>query len=264
MSNHFDRKQIRELLPTWSSTFGFANATGVFDNWTQQSFANTFMSLIEYDSTLRNLFDSFIREIQPFDCLQIGGVQLTENQQSDVIAALFDQNWGHSFARPILKYVLAALSRKGSLSKAICDLIKDLNESLVLDQRMIFVRRENRGASSRSDIDVYAPGPDGFLMRIEHKIRGGWETVISGKHQTQRLLEDAIDRAMKLGIDRRKVIAIFLTPDGASAANPEFALLSFREFSDAVRAAIIDTSDTSQISAAAASILGFMTFYGRM
>ena len=103
-------------------------------------------------------------------------------------------------------------------------------------------------------------------MRIEHKIRGGTETFIGDKAQTPRLWKDAIEqRSKELGIEPVNVIGIFLSPGGEPAASPDFGALSFAEFADAVRAAIADVLVGAKgiPGAAALSVLGFMSFYGR-
>jgi hypothetical protein len=205
--------------------------------------------------------DSFIREIEPFDCLLIAGWSPNENQLSDVIAALFDQRWGHPFAISILSNVLDALVANSSLSMVRAAYFK---QSLDPETTQIFVRREKQGDLSRADIDIYTRGPDAFLVRIEHKIRGGSETVVGEKGQTFRLLKDAVGLARELRISADNVIGIFLSPGGDAAESRKFGTLSFEEMSKAVRSAITAAAPKgAELSRAAESILGFMCFYGR-
>jgi hypothetical protein len=129
----------------------------------------------------------------------------------------------------------------------------------------IFVGRERWGTASRADIDVYRRGPEGFLICIEHKIRGGEETFIEERFQTDRLWDDADGRATSLGIDTKNIIAIFLSPDGKDAHNKHFVPLKFVEFSSAVTAAVTETCAKNKLSSTAgASILGLMSFYGKV
>jgi hypothetical protein len=263
--NTFGVRKSQRLLLEWDKAFAHRNASSVLDGWASQLFARSFRSLSNDTTVHRALLQSFVSEIAPFDCFLIAGWEPTENPLSDAIAALFDSNWGHPFAQRILHHTLGAVASNGSFSRAQADKIRHVQESFAFIRPQIFVSREQRGDSSRADIDVYSPGSDGFLVRIEHKVRDGSETTIAGKDQTLRLWEDAIKRAGQLGIDREYVFNIFLSPGGDPAAYSEFGVLSFHELSDAVRAAVIDISpEAKTISGAAASILGFMGFYRRM
>src|SRR5580704_3110751 len=230
----FGIRKSRKLIAEWDNVFAHGNSVAVLDAWTLQPFAKSFESLAEDSTAHRSLLQLFTYDVEPFDCLQIGGLQPNENQLSDVIAALFDQNWGHPFALPILKRILDALLRKGSHSRATSDSILRLQDSLVPDHTSILVKRERRGDASRADIDVYAPGSNGFLVCIEHKIRYGAETFIAGEYQTHRLFRDAVTRAAQLHSARENVIAVFLTPGGEKATNADFAVLTCRVFADAI------------------------------
>jgi hypothetical protein len=260
----FGIRKSRKLLAEWNVAFGCGNAAAVFGDWTIQPFAESFESLDDDTAAHRSLLQLFTRDVEPFDCLQIGRLQPTENQLSDVIAALFDRNWGHTFALPILKQILNALLRKGSASQATSQSIIQIQNSLESAYTQMVVRRERRGDTSRSDIDVYTPGSNGFLVCIEHKVRFGSETFSAGEFQTHRLWKDAVTRAAQLNIRRENVIAVFLTPGGEQAANADFIVLTFREFADAVCAAVLDGMGEVRIPRTAASILGFMSYYERM
>jgi hypothetical protein len=256
------------LLADWHKTFGHGNATAVLGSWADQSFSRSFRSLLENQADHEALLYSFISKIEPFDCLLIAGWQPVENQLSDVIAALFNAKWGHPFSQGILHFILGALLRNEALLMETRDLIIHIQHSLEKYRMQTFVRRERRDSASRADIDVYAPGPEGFLLRIEHKTRGGRETVVNGIYQTQRLWRDAVcegGRAARLGIDQNRVIGVFLTPDGEPAKSSHFLALSFDEFADAVIDAVTvgSAGGAERPSSAAASILGFMSFYRR-
>jgi len=97
-------------------------------------------------------------------------------------------------------------------------------------------------------------------IKSEAAVKPSW----GGKPQTKRLWEDAINRAKQLGIDDKNVVGILLSPGGEPATSSAFGVLSFKEFADAVSDAITDVLGYNEsISRAAASILGFMSFYGR-
>jgi hypothetical protein len=201
---------------------------------------------------------------------------------SDVIASLFDRNWGHPFAIPIFRRLLQTIASGNFSQQPNIGSMDRILKTLVPNVSQLFVRRERRGDSSRVDIDIYAAGSSSFLLCIEHKIRGGRETAISGKRQTVRQWQDAVGRAQRLGIGRDNVVGIFLTPGGEPAADENFVPVSFKQFSDVVRAAVIgdgrqgsscrdlisssssaELEGAGQISEVTASILGFMSFYGR-
>ena len=258
-THRFTIRNANGILAEWSKEFAYANAAAVLDDWQSQSFAKSFKSRMEENSdTYHDLLQSFIRVIEPFDCLLIAGWEPHENELSDVVAALFNPNWGHPFAVEILKHVLGALVSNGSLSAAKYESIQ---KSIGPERTQLFVRREHWGDSSRADIDVYTSGRDAFLVRIEHKIRGGAETFIRGQAQTSRLWKDAA----KVGIEPGNVIGIFLSPGGEPAASRDFRVLSFAEFADAVCSALTDSlGGANHTSKAAESILGFMSYYRRM
>ncbi len=248
------------------STYTLQKASRLLARWDHQ-FGESISSVAEDESAHRALLESFVRDrdIEPFDCLLIADWEPTEEPLSDVIAALFNSNWGHPFAVPILQHVLGTLVSNGSMSASKLAKCQHILNSLDPKRTQIFVRRERGGDSSISDIDVYTRGPDAFFVCIEHKIRGNKETDIGGKKQTVRLWEDAEERAKQLDIDPHNVVGIFLTPSGEPAACQDFGVLSFREFGDAAFAAVADEmGGAERTSRAAASILGFMSFYGRI
>jgi hypothetical protein len=157
-------KKSSKQLADWDIRFGYAIAAGILDNWKRQPFAKSFSALSDNADAHRGLLQTFIRQIEPFDCLQIAGWEPDENQLSDVIAALFSPNWGHPFHVRILRHVLEALVASGSLSAVKYAKIEN---TLDPNRTQLFVRRERRGDSSRADLDVYTRGPDAFLVRIE-------------------------------------------------------------------------------------------------
>jgi hypothetical protein len=252
------------LLNEWHEKFSGGTATSVLKLWQEQPFAAYFKSLIEEDTGVhRALFEKFVCEIQPFDCLSIAGWQPTENELSDVIAALFSQSWGHTFGPEVLKHLLSFLISKEVLCEMACESAKRSVSSLDKDTQ-IFVRREHWSSSSRADIDIYTTGPNGCFLRVEHKIRDNRETFIGGKHQTDRLWVDAVTRAASLGLNQENVIGIFLTPGGDPAMSRNFISLSFVEFANVVTNAVSGmTGRTTGLSNAVSSVLGFMSFYGR-
>jgi hypothetical protein len=259
------------LVADWDKTFGHGSATAVLDCWRGQSFATSTKSLMENTADHEALLRSFVFKVEPFDCFLIANWRPNENQLSDVILALFDRNWGHPFALPILQGILGTLLSK-RLSAETRDLVMHIRSSLDRDRPQILVRRERWGSSSRADIDICSRGANGFLLCIEHKVRGGKETFIDDKFQTERLWEDAVGvdgRAAHLEIDSKRVIAIFLTPDLEPARCNQFVSLSFGEFADAATTAVtaylaVTDRPSDAATSAATSILGFMNFYRRI
>lgn len=230
----------------------------MLDSWAKQPFANGYVTKDSNDH--HALLNSFLHEVEPFDCLIIARWHPSENQLSDVVAALFDSDWGHPFALPILNGVLDALVSKQSLTPTMRDTVSQIQRSLDISRTRISVRREHVGLTSRADIDVFRRGSEGFFVRIEHKLRGGTETFSADAHQTTRLWKDAVEE----GLGFPNVLGIFLSPEGRSAQDSNFVKLSFRELAKAVNTAVTGVcTDTKLLPPAAVSILGFMSFYGR-
>jgi hypothetical protein len=263
ISGDFAIRDARLLMAEHDKRFGHENALALLDRWEQSPVGKSFKALTEDAGAHQDFLKRFIDEVEPFDCLLIAGWQPSENELSNVIAALFSQSWGHRFGATILKSILAVIASKCSLSAVKGEVIKDI-QRCCNSRTQLFVRREHWGGSSRADVDIYTPGPEGFLVRIEHKIRGGSETYQDRKYQTFRLWNDANTQADDLLINRDRVIGIFLTPSGEPARSGEFVNISYGVFADAVRAAVTKQMAVENgISAAAASILGFIGFYGR-
>src|SRR5229473_5184342 len=151
------RRGADRLLIEWNGIFWHDNARAVLNFWAQQPFAKLFESLTDDRSHHHALLDSFVGEIEPFDCLLIAGWQPAENQLSDVIAALFDSDWGHPFALPVLQHILRSVASKPFLAPLTRNAISRIQQSLGNCDK-IFVRRERRGSASRADIDIYGHG----------------------------------------------------------------------------------------------------------
>ena len=97
-------------------------------------------------------------------------------------------------------------------------------------------------------------------MRIEHKIRGGSETYGNrNKPQTDRLMEDALERAKLLQIEKDNVCCVFLTPEGHAATSSKFITLSFSDFADTLARSL-----QSRLDGCAVSIKGFLNCYRRL
>lgn len=221
--------------------------------WERQPFAARFVSLSgDASASQQKFLDQFLREVTPFDCLKIGGWHPNENQLSDVVAALFDQSWRHGHSFTILDALMEAASAKTS-SPAVA-FIKSLSAT---ERHDFSVKREQAGEHSRADVDLCGRN---FLVRIEHKIRGGSETYDhANKAQTERLLGDALERATSLQIQKAHACCILLTPEGYEATARDFVALSFGEFAKTITKALHSRSDEG-----AASIKGFLNFYRRL
>ena len=194
------------MLTDWDETFGAGNATLLLNLWTGQ-FLDAFQASLQPKWSHRVFLKKFLREIQPFDWVSIAGWQPDENRLSDVIAALFDTRWGHSFGTGILLRVINTLA---SRNPNLVSIYQDLQWTIGEELPRINVRRERRGSSSRADIDVHTRGVRAIFVRIEHKLRGGVETYVRGKKQTDRLWTDAVERAHQLNIKSENVVGIFL------------------------------------------------------
>jgi hypothetical protein len=250
------RKLARQLLASWDPEAGASQSDALLANWDQQPFAKLYK--FEHPEHHWALLSSAIYENHLFDCFQIAAWDPDENNLSDVIAALFDRTWGHNYFTPILRAILETIAEKlEGRRELVAKIVKYINAGEI----RVVAQRECRGEESRSDIDVFGAQ---FFLRIEHKLRGGTETIVRNKSQTDRLLNDAMSRADKLGIDRDNVIAILLSPEESHAKNRSFISLTFEEFASAVCEAVAASEGIkSSFPPAAASILGFATFYGR-
>jgi hypothetical protein len=231
------------FLDEWEDVFGGSAARQTLNEW-PQPFASRYLHLLDDRTDHHELLAEAIRDRGLFDCFSIAKWRPNENRLSDVIAALFDPGWGHEYWLPILKSVLAKLHEKAPGQP-----IASVRESLDGMQARVRVRREVRGSMSRADIDIY--GPD-FVVRIEHKLRGGSETIVSGEPQTNRLARDAGDSNLK-------TILVYLSPEGGRSEKRDFIPLSFRELAEAVAKAL----GLVKLTPIQASIVGFIDFYGR-
>jgi hypothetical protein len=83
-----------------------------------------------------------------------------------------------------------------------------------------WVRREVAGDESIVDIEVACRGR--FLIHIENKIWSG-----EGTDQTDREWSDLQRRAAGLNVGASDIHALFLTPRGSRAANPNFRVISW-------------------------------------
>jgi hypothetical protein len=145
-------------------------------------------------------------------------LDLTHNEEchSRMLAWLLDRNYRrlgtHAQDRLGFRLFLSALSA--------------LNISTSLADEPYFVRREISGDESRIDIEIAARGR--FLMHIEVKI-GAQE----GHEQTNREWKDLRKRASELDIREDGltggIIAIFVTPSGRTATDPNFKAVSWRQ-----------------------------------
>ena len=177
-----------------------ANASVLLNIWVNE-YKDIFGAAIQNDHSL--FLGRFLHDIQPFDWVTIARLRPNENQLSDVIAAMFDQRWRHPFAAGIFLRLLRELSARDS--KVACVYSKIVG-SIADDPLQIFASRECFGPSSRADIDIHTLGVCEVMMRIEHKARGGAETYIMGKAQTDRLWADALRRANKFHISDDNVL----------------------------------------------------------
>jgi hypothetical protein len=194
-------------------------------------------------------------ELGGFDCFEIGGWRPTENQLSDIIAAILDPRRGHGFGFEILQALFNRLLTY-PFSPVQQLRVRNVANAIQAAGGDITVKRERIGMSSRADIEVWGRN---FLIIIEHKVARGKETFGNVTHQTFRLEHDFTEKAAKFGIQATHLILIFLTPEGMRPQNPEFIPVSFEFLSKAI-AEVVEREGTL----AARSILGFSAFYRRL
>jgi len=233
-----------------SNTFGVADAKRLLDGWS--AYQNKLYQ--EQGPKHQEFLVRFLKELQPFefDCCDIGGWHPNENELSNVIAAIFNPRRQHGFAGASLDALLDLIAAKTSLGsvKETIAYIKALKPE---DKYELKVIREGAGEVSRSDIELVGRN---FLICIEHKLRGVAETTHeNGQAQTVRLLKDV---KKKLASDTQPVIGILLSPEGKPAVSEQFTAIKFGELATAVASAI-----SNSWKPAAASIRGFMAYYGR-
>ena len=106
------RKAVQILLTAWDDDFGQQNGRALLADWNAQPFAKRFTGLLEDREEHKLLLKSFIRDIDPFDCLLIADWRPSENTLSDVIAALLNPDWGHPLKNPLSCWNATALRQK--------------------------------------------------------------------------------------------------------------------------------------------------------
>jgi hypothetical protein len=239
-------------LNSRSSAFGVSDADALLTSWS----AAQYKIYQEQGSIHQHFLVRFLEKIQPleFDCCDIGGWRPGENELSNVIAAIFDPRWQHGFNVACFDALLALIATKPSLESAQ-KTIASIKALIPEDKSKLRVIREGAGDTSRSDIELI--GRD-FLICIEHKSRGGLETDVGGLPQTVRLLKDARRKAKAQRITSDRVIGVLLSPEGKPAESDEFIAIQYGELATAITSAICTSS-----GGAAASIRGFMAYYGR-
>lgn len=170
-------------------------------------------------------------QLHHFDIFRKAGFRPNENMFSDAIAALLDPNEGHGLGILPLEKLLDMLEAKDPQSQ-----VRAVKAQLIQNQPYISVHREKREEKTIPDIEII--GSD-FIIYIENKIRGGKETFIGEHAQTERQWQ-VLERKQKYR--NMAVLAIFLTPEGKPAINPNFIPLSVGEMvtclRDAVRATV--------------------------
>ncbi|HEX4409965.1 MAG TPA: PD-(D/E)XK nuclease family protein [Xanthobacteraceae bacterium] len=262
MIKNFGRRDAEGLITSWRTEFADISAAATLMRWRNECLEAS--RLWDDSADSERLLTSFISQIDPFDCFSIAGWQPNENQMSNVIAAIFNDNWGHNYGQNVLKEVLSVLHNNASLTKTQSSTVKRIVRFLSRGRRRFSIKREQRGDLSRADIDIFSPEGN-FLVRIEHKIRFGTETYIKGSRQTDRLTVDARSLVDELQISPDNIIFILLSPEGKPAANREFGSISYAQFAEAIKRTVIRKIHSKrQVDSSAMTILGFAQFYGRL
>jgi hypothetical protein len=142
-----------------------------------------------------------------FNLLEVLGIQYDELCHSKILAWLLDRR------------IEQGTHAQGNLGFQA--LLEELGEELSLDrayaEKPYWVRREVSCSESRVDIEIAAPGRDGFIIHIENKILSA-----EGERQTHREWSSLLERAEEIGVPPTKVHGVFLTRDRSPAESNEF------------------------------------------
>lgn len=186
------------------------------------------------------------KSLSRFDIFRTVGFYADENHLSDAIAALLNPQGHHQLDLLPLVKLLETIKVKAPQSNA-----EQILTVLPENRPYIFVHRERPEERTRPDITII--GRD-FIIFIENKVRGGMETVRWNTFQTIRqweVLEDKYEHLYPLRL------AVFLSPEGKSAAAKNFVALSVSEMAIALRKAVIEVKNCPYQS----SIEAFLDFY---
>lgn len=149
-------------------------------------------------------------EVLNFDPFRKLGWRLLEHQARDVLRDLLDPDVPHGLHSRAAEALLDAAIARPHLSPVLRRRARRVRD---LVSRVPYrVEIEYRVPHGRIDIALLSPA---FLVFIELKRSGGWETVAHGRTQLSRHLADLADLAKQRRID--DWLALFLAPKLPSA-----------------------------------------------
>jgi hypothetical protein len=207
---------------------------------------NETQSLVAAERVL-NIFKA--QGLHHYDIFLKAGFLPNENNLSDAIASLLDPNQGHQLGTKPLECLLKQIKRNSGLSSPdeIISLLRN-------DQIKISVKRESHEIGTRPDIEIFS---EDFLIFIENKVRGGIETDINGKLQTDRQWEALNKKGTKYGIPEERLLGIFLSPEKKPPYNKGFISVSVNE----LIASIISAIDLTESCQHKNSLRTFLEYY---
>ncbi len=187
-------------------------------------------------------------QLNHFDIFRKLGFIASENSFSDAIAAILNPREGHQLGINPLLQILESLSGYNAPK------IENLKRLIRRNEAHIVLHRERHEGKSVPDIEIVCSD---FIIFIENKIRGGSETLIDDKYQTDREWDDLTCRGRRLNIPEENLLAIFLTPEGKLPKNRHFIPFSVTDLVSALRCSVM----TIQNSDIKYSLLAFLNFY---
>lgn len=167
--------------------------------------------------------------LHSFKIFRIAGFSTNEKNLSDAIQAILDPNQTHGLGVLPLMSVLNAIRHRAPRK------ISFITKELSTKDFFIIIEREENAKDTIPDISITGRS---FLIFIENKKRGGTETFLHNKYQTQRQWKQLVLRGKKMGISENGILGIYFTPEGYSAKDQNFIPLHTREFVSAIREAV--------------------------
>lgn len=191
--------------------------------------------------------------VSRYDIFAIAHFLPNEDSLSDAIASLLNPNELHALGvaplRCLLQNISITFPAHGPCIRAILPYLTDPS-SIRVEKR---IRREE----TVPDLEIHGRG---FIIFIENKLSGGCETVFDGKSQTHRQWRQLQKLARVAGVPQERTLALFLSPQGKSAACGHFIPISVGLLVASIRQAL-DIVDADKDPLLHTSIEAFLQFY---
>jgi hypothetical protein len=211
----------------------------------EEDLKNTKLILTKFNNSRLGMFDIW-RNI---------GFSANENNFSDGIASLLDPHAGHKLYTEPIKKLLLLLEPLKKVESTIINILSNINN---LEGGKISVVREKCEDNSRPDIEIFSQD---FIIFIENKLRGTPETFRNKFWQTDRMVKDLKQKAMRFQISEYNSLGIFLTPEGKKSYSNNFINLSLNEFVNAMKSAVRESRTCP--SHYKQSIISFLEYYSK-